>query len=226
MKKTFLPGIIFILALICSVPVLTAAESVPAAPAGALAPEENTTPLTDEERQFRIEAYNEILAFSQTDENIIEVRLSKDSRWIFLQFSADAGAKQKDFCRKFNRYIEFLILTDDIDKTEEYFAKFGVPRDGTGGMNWQFSDEINKNNNPFKALWIWPICGLILVGIASVIFFRLRRTPVMQTAGGTNISGSALMSKKETVFSVKSNEKIPDAGLFDSILQKIDDNGK
>jgi hypothetical protein len=213
MKKVLALGITLLLVLTCSLPVFAAEESVPFIGGGEIIDDENTTPLTEEEKQLRVNVYNEILTLSQTDKNIIAVKLSEDSRWVFWNVTGDRGTI-KEYAKRFDKYSEFLIMTDDIDKAET----------NIGGNNADGGVSIDGNTpeNSYSYLWI-AVAIVILFLVTAFVFMRRKGLiPALQTANEKIITQNATISKRETVLSVKQSEEAPDSKVFDSILNKID----
>ena len=230
MKKIFIFAITFLMVFTCSLTAFAAEESVPFIGGGALVPDESTTLLTDEERQLRETAYNEILALSKTDENIAEVRLSKDGRWVFLKLSGDPETLEhmtleKEYSRKFSQYTAFLMITDDIDRIEEHFASNGDPvAGGAEGGNTVGGTDVPGGPNYY--LWIIGVLGIMLLGTAFMLVRGRIRILASQTTGGNIITQNAAISKKDTIFAVKQNEVAPDDKVFDSVLKKIEKTDK
>ncbi|MCL2089311.1 MAG: hypothetical protein FWH14_07490 [Oscillospiraceae bacterium] len=221
MKKNLSLGITLLLILTCSLPVFAAEESVPFV-GGAYISDREDTPLTNEEQQLRLDAYNQILVLSETDDNIIEVRLSKDSRWVFLALAGDPVTEEhmalhKEYSRKFEQYTAFIVLTDadDIDRIEEQFAANVNPVEGgTGG--------INEGSNPYNTLWLLPVFGVLLLVAAFMLMQRKGFIPALQTTTGNVVTQNTAISKREAVLSVKQSEMAPDKKVFNSILREID----
>ncbi|MDR1914417.1 MAG: hypothetical protein LBQ68_08070 [Clostridiales bacterium] len=217
MKKIFALVIVILMVLTCSLPVFAAEESVPFIGGGALIDDENTTPLTDEEKQLRINVYNEIFALSKTDENIIAVKLSEDSRWVFWNVAGDPKTV-KEYAKRFDKYSEFLIMTDDIDKAES----------NIGDNNAEGGVDIGGNtpDNSYYYLWIAVAFGILFLGAVFIFVKRKRTIPAFQTANGNVVTQNTVISKKEAILSVKQNETAPGVNVFSSILHKIDDESE
>lgn len=215
MKKIFVLSIVLLLAFSCALPAFAAENSVPFIGGGALTPSKNAAPLSDAERQLRETAYAEILTLSQTDKNIIAVKLSEDSRWVFLNVSEDPKT-QKKYAKMFDRYSEFLILTGDIEAAESNISNYDKGGQPTG-------PKIPGGPNYY--LWIIIISGIVF-GSAFAFAMKRKLIPALQTTNGKVVTRNAAVSKKEAIFSVKQNEQAPDAKVFDSILQKIEKEDK
>ena len=218
MKKIVALGMMVLLIFASSLAVFAADNSVPFIGGGALIEIE---PLTEEERQTREDAYHDILALSKTDDNIIAVKLSKDFRWIFLQVSGDPDT-QKEYAKKFDQYGEFLILTDDAEKSvQTYTDTYSIGYlDGTAGI---MSPKPKNYDNIF---WTIGLCGMVILGTAFLLIKQRRLLPGFQTADGKVLTNKRFISKKEIILTVKQNESVPDEKVFDSILKELNGNRK
>lgn len=215
MKKIISVLLTLLISLSCSVSVFAAEESVPYVGSGEWFPSENTAELTNEERQLRETAYQEILALSKTDENILAVQLSKDSRWVFWEV---AGTPEtiKDYAKRFEKYSEFLIFTDDVEKSMENFEE--IPY-ADGSILWDATPQPKRAGYGF---WIIGICVFLVLGTGYMLFRSKRLIPALITADGKLIAGNAKISTKEIVLSVKRNETAPDRRVMEAILRQID----
>lgn len=218
MKKIVALGMMVLLIFASSLAVFAADNSVPFIGGGAIIEIE---PLTEEERQTREDAYHDILALSKTDDNIIAVKLSKDFRWIFLQVSGDPDT-QKEYAKKFDQYGEFLILTDDAEKSvQTYTDTYSIGYlDGTAGI---MSPKPKNYDNIF---WSIGLCGMVFLGAAFLLIKQRRLLPGFQTADGKVLTNKRFISKKEIILTVKQNESVPDEKVFDSIIKELNGNRK
>jgi len=226
MKRLFLIGITLLL-IFCLSATAFAAE-LPSV-GGALAPEDDTSSLTDEEYQLRKTAYEEILVLSQDDENITGVKISSDSKWVFVAIVIDENEdpqKFKEYAKKFiSQYGDFILFVGDIDSISEDFSS-GMEMDGgdTGGILSKGLGNSGGNQNPSNNLWLWLSGGAVLViTLSASLFWSIRRVSAMQTSNGKIIVQGTSISTKTVISAVKNSEDSPDSKVFTSILQSIED---
>ena len=180
---------------------------------------ENSTSLSDAEQQQIETAYQEILALSQTDKNITAVTISTDGTLVWVEITDENDPEQlKVYAERFvKQYGAFVTVTDDIDSLSGNIeAGGGLDKGG----------ELGSNPNPFNQIWIFSICGIFLLGIASFVFLRKRHVAALQTANGNVIASDSTGSRKATISALKDSEATPNVGMFNSIMQKIDNDTK
>ena len=116
----------------------------------------------------------------------------------------------KEYAANFNRqYGSYVVVTDDLNAAKDDTIIQG--------------DGLDKGNS----LWVWTIFATLLVGAAFIVYFdRTRFIPAMQTTKGTVITQSVPVSRKQTIAAIKNNEIAPSDEVFNSILHKIDGNGR
>ncbi len=148
-------------------------------------------------------AYNEIQ--TSEDDNIHGAIMVLNSEVVMVKISEE---HLKEYAAKFNRqYGSFVVVTDDLDATKET-SKVG---------------SMDKGNS----LWIWTIFAISLIGAAFIVYSnRTRFIPAMQTTKGTVVTQSAPVSRKETIAAIKNREVAPSDKVFNSILRRIDENGR
>ena len=156
-------------------------------------------------------AYNEILARSKVDANILGVIMGRNTEAVFV---ATADGVEKEYAVELIRqYGSFVTITNDLNAS--------VNDALTGGrMEGGMDTGAGMGGGGY---WFWPLCLLVaLLGLAAVLFFnRTRLAPAMQTTQGTVVTRGAPVSAKETVLAVKNSEVVPDDKVFDAIRQRI-----
>jgi|GEM_PF-2793898 len=164
-------------------------------------------------------AYREILTLSQTDKNITGVVLSPDGKQVWVEITTDDPEGAKVYAKRFiDQYGAFILITDSIEGMSGSMEAGGLD---IGGM-----PSIGGDANPFNPFWIVAPCGIFLLGIASFLLLRKRRVAALQTVGGNVIASDSTGSNKATVAAVKNSEAAPNKGMFDSIIQRIDNDTK
>ena len=151
-------------------------------------------------------AYNEILEFAKTDNNILAVAISPDSTIVLV---AIAEGYEKEYAQRFIReYGSFVVVTNDVDA-----AANAAP---AGGL------EGGSKNNLF-GIWVFPTLIILLLGTATIIFLnRTRPIPAMQTNSGNIATGNAPVSRKQTIAAIKDSAITPSDDMFDLIMDKIE----
>ena len=230
MKKLILSGLMLLLALCMSVPVF--AGDVPVVPGGALIEgDENDIggiALTEEELQQRKAAYDEILALSETDKNILAVRLSDDSSLVFVSIATDEDNMliEKEYAKKFiEQYGSFVGVTNNV-YSYDIAGEGGIGSNTMGGVGIVGGVDISGTigGDPAKSyLWVFFLTGALLV-TAALSLFLLRRNGLVrarQTAGGGVTAGASLMSAGEAVAAVRETTVTPEDYVFDEIVKDI-----
>lgn len=149
--------------------------------------------------------YNEIMA--SEDDNIHGAIMLLNSEVVLVEISEE---HLKEYAANFNRqYGSYVVVTDDLNAAKDDTIIQG--------------DGLDKGNS----LWVWTIFATLLVGAAFIVYFdRTRFIPAMQTTKGTVITQSVPVSRKQTIAAIKNNEIAPSDEVFNSILHKIDGNGR
>ena len=219
MKKFFVLGIMFL--FICTMSFPAFAAEVPFVPGDGciVGDTEDENSIAAENLKQREIAYNEILALSKEDKNITAVELSKDGTLVFVEIpegdgSIERAGEMKEYAKRFiEQYGDFVMVTNNIKAAQEEILTADGLELGGG----------NKANNPLSNPWMWSVCALLLMGAASVVFFKRGiRIPALQTANGNIMTQNTGVSAKETISAIKKSETTPDKNVFDSILQRID----
>jgi len=184
----------------------------------------NPTGVGDE--QFE-KAYNELLELVKTDEEILDVQIMPGAKIILVEV-VDYEGHEKEYAKRFiDQYGAFVTATDDI----ESLLKSDLEVKGGGGLTnggeaGGAIPDIGGNANPFNPFLIMVPCGIFLFGIASFFFLKKRRMATLQTANGNVVVSDSTGSRKATIAAVKDSETAPNKEMFDSIIQRIDNNAK
>ena len=113
---------------------------------------------------------------------------------------------------------------------EQYGWFVGVTNDLNAAVNdavegGGYSKGVDKNN-PF-GIWFFPICLVLLIGTATVIYFnRTRLIPAMQTNNGNVVTGNGPISTKQTIAAIKNSALTPSDDVFKNIVEKVNNTKK
>jgi len=165
-------------------------------------------------------AYNEILAQSKEDSNILNVVMVSNTEAVIVGIAE--GYEKEYAAALILKYGSFVTVTDD-----KYFSAIDMMNDlnimGGSGNDTGIYTTGAKTGPGGTCFW-WPLCILAMLGLAALLFFnRTRWVPALQTARGPVITQGGPVSAKETVRAVKNSETAPDDSVFDDVMKRIEE---
>lgn len=169
--------------------------------------------------------YQEIVARSETDGNILAVRAWPEHSLIFVEI---AESQEKEYAKLFvEEYGSFVTVTNDVDAaiTMEDGAGYDP-----GADNPYLTDAtygIGGTRDTFPWVWLWLLAAALLIGGVFVLLARRNRILAVQSANGNVLlRHAALVSRQSVLSAVKLSETAPESQVFNAILERIDRNGK
>jgi hypothetical protein len=156
-------------------------------------------------------AFNEI--YASRDDVVRDVGMALNSEAVFADI---AEGYEKEYAKKYiEEYGAFVVVTNSVHADDNALTGQGFDKglDIGGG----------KSSDNALAIWLRPVCLILLCGMAAIVFFnRTRLIPAFQTSGGNAAAGSAPVSIKQAVSAVKNSAVTPPDNVFASIMEKID----
>jgi hypothetical protein len=179
-------------------------------------------------------AFNEI--YASRNDIVCDVQMILNGETILVEI---ADGYEKEYAQKYvERYGWFVeVTTNDISAAKYYAQKdveqYGWFVEGTNDVS-ATDDAIaglgmdmgGNKNNPFGS-WVLPVCLILLVGMATAVFFnRNRFVPAMQANNGDVVTENAPVSTKQTVAAIKNSALTPSDDVFKSIMEKVNNEKK